>query len=145
MGFRDVYWYKEGIAGWKTNNNFLESSDFTYATRKIPDPITAKELRSKLKTDDLYVLVDIRDEKSRKKMGSIKGPTFVIPLYRMHLDVQNLPTDKILVVYDIGGNQSPPAIRFLMKNRFYFTNLSYLKGGMTAWEDQELPMTDTTE
>ena len=140
MGYRDVYWYKNGIAGWAKTHNFVESSDYSYATRKIPAPLTASELQNKLKTDERYVLVDIRDEKSRKKMGSIKGTALQFPVYRLHLDYNDLPEDKILVLYDIRAKQAPAAIRYLLAKRFYFINLTYLKGGMTTWKAEGLPV-----
>ena len=140
MGYRDVSWYKSGIAGWGKTHNFVESSDYSYATRKIPAPLTAGELQKKLKSDERYVLVDIRDEKSRKKLGAIEGPTLKFPVYRLHLDYGNLPENKILVLYDIRSKQAPSAIRYLLKKRFYFINLTYLKGGVTAWKDAGLPM-----
>jgi rhodanese-related sulfurtransferase len=140
MGYRDVFWYKEGIAGWGKTHNFIESSDYSYATRKIPAPLTARELQAKLQSDARYILVDIRDEKSRKKLGSIAGPALEFPVYRLHLNYNELPEDKILVLYDIRAKQAPAAIRYLLKKRFYFINLTYLKGGITAWKDQNLPM-----
>ncbi len=140
MGYRDVYWYKNGIAGWRKTHNFVESSDYSYATRKIPAPLSAGELRQKLKTDERYILVDIRDEKSRKKLGSIEGPTLQFPVYRLHMDFNDLPEDKILVLYDIRAKQAPSAIRFLLKKRFYFINLTYLKGGISSWKETGLPM-----
>ena len=140
MGYREVYWYKGGIAGWRKSHNFVESSDYRYATRKIPTPLTAVELHQKLKTDKRYLLVDIRDEKSRKKLGQIKGPTLQIPAYRLHLDYDKLPSDKILVLYDIRAKQSPPTIRYLLKKRFSFINLTYLNGGIAAWKKEKLPM-----
>ncbi len=140
MGYHDVYWYKNGIAGWKKTHNFIESSDYSYATRKIPAPLVAAELHQKLKTDERYILVDIRDEKSRKKHGAIEGPTLKFPVYRLHLDYNDLPEDKILVLYDIRAKQAPAAIRYLLKKRFYFINLTYLKGGITTWKTEGLPM-----
>ncbi len=140
MGYRDVYWYKNGIAGWKKTHNFVESSDYAYATRKIPAPLSAGELRQKLNTDERYILVDIRDETSRKKWGAIDGPTLQFPVYRLHMDFNGLPEDKILVLYDIRARQAPSAIRYLLKKRFYFINLTYLKGGITAWKEAGLPV-----
>lgn len=140
MGYRDVYWYKSGLAGWGKTHNFIESSDYSYATRKIPAPLSAGELRKKLKTDERYILVDIRDEKNRRKLGSIKGTALQFPVYRLHLDYNDLPDDKILVLYDIRAKQAPSAIRYLLKKRFYFINLTYLKGGITAWKAENLPM-----
>ncbi len=140
MGYRDVYWYKNGIAGWKKTHNFVESSDYSYATRKIPAPLTAAALRRKLKSDQRYILVDIRDETSRGKLGSIEGPTLRFPVYRLHMDYNGLPEDKILVLYDIRAKQAPAAIRYLLKKRVYFINLTYLEGGISTWKEQGLPM-----
>ena len=140
MGYRDVHWYKNGVAGWKKTHNFVESSDYSYATRKIPAPLAARDLQQKLKTDERYILVDIRDEKSRKKLGSIAGPALQFPVYRLHMDYNDLPEDKILVFYDIRAKQAPAVVRYLLKKRFYFINLTYLKGGLTAWKAEGLPV-----
>ena len=140
MGYRNVHWYKDGIAGWRKTHNFVESSDYSFATRKIPAPLSAGEAYAKLKNDERYILVDIRDEKSRQKLGSIKGPTLKAPVYRLHLDYNNLPEDKILVLYDIRAKQAPAAVRYLLKKRFYYINLAYLKGGIAAWKAEGLPM-----
>ena len=140
MGYRDVHWYKKGINGWREDHNFVESSDYSYLTRKIPAPLTPTDLYQKLQTDDSYILVDIRDEINIGKQGSIVGPTVRMPLYSMHLDYSSLPENKILVLYDILGKQAPSAIRYLLNKRFYFINLTYLKGGVTAWKENNLPM-----
>lgn len=140
MGYRDVFWYKGGIAGWQKKHNFIESSDYSYITQKLPAPLAAKALRTKLKENPRYVLVDIRDEKSRRKQGSIAGTALEFPVYRLHLDYNDLPEDKILVLYDIRAKQAPAAIRYLLKKRFYFNHLTYLKGGITEWKDEGLPM-----
>ena len=140
MGYRNVYWYKEGLAGWKKGHNLLESLNFKYATRKLPDPIAPGDLMDKLQSDPRYILVDIRDDKSRAKTGIIEGPTKRLSLYKFHTDYQQLPDDKILVFYDIRAKQAPAAVRYLLEQKYYFTHLTYLKGGISAWKNEGLPV-----
>ena len=118
MGYQNVYWYEEGLTGWKKGHNLLESLNFNYAQRKLPDPIEPAVLQEKLASDPLYVLVDIRDDISRKKDGIIDGPSEELPLYRFHTDYDQLPDDKILVIYDIRAKQAPAAIRYLLEKSY---------------------------
>lgn len=140
MGYRQAYWYREGLAGWKKDHNLLESLNFKYAHRKLPDPIEPRELHAKLVSNPRYLLVDIRDDESRRKDGVIAGPTEAIPLYRLHSDYDRLPDDRILVIVDIRANQAPPAIRYLLEKKYYFPQLTYLKGGLSAWKKEGLPV-----
>jgi rhodanese-related sulfurtransferase len=140
MGYNNVYWYKEGLAGWKKGHNLLESLNFKYAHRKLPEPIEPRALAEKLRSNPRYLLVDIRDTKSRQKDGLIDGPTEVLPLFRFHTDYEQLPDDKILVIYDIRTKQAPAAIRYLLEKKYYFINLTYLKGGISAWKAEGLPV-----
>jgi rhodanese-related sulfurtransferase len=140
MGYNNVYWYKEGLAGWKKGHNLLESLNFRYAHRKLPEPIEPRALAEKLRSNPRYLLVDIRDTKSRQKDGLIDGPTEVLPLFRFHTDYEQLPDDKILVIYDIRAKQAPAAIRYLLEKKYYFINLTYLKGGISAWKAEGLPV-----
>jgi len=140
MGYHNIYWYQEGLAGWKKGHNLLESLNFRYAHRKLPEPIESQTLFKQLSSNPRYLLVDIRDTKSRQKEGLIAGPTEVLPLYRLHTDYEQLPDDKILVIYDIRAKQAPAAIRFLLEKKYYFTNLTYLKGGINAWKNEGLPV-----
>ena len=140
MGYRNVYWYKEGLAGWQKGHNLLESFNFKYAHRKLPDPIDPATLYAKLGQDPHYILVDIRDDETRGKDGMIDGPTAVLPLHRFHVNYDQLPDDKILVIYDIRAKQAPAAVRYLLEKKYYFINLTYLQGGFSAWKAQGLPV-----
>jgi rhodanese-related sulfurtransferase len=140
MGYGQVFWYREGLAGWQKGHNLIESLNFNYAHRKLPDPIRPAELHEKLRSNPRYLLVDIRDETSRKKDGVIAGPSEILPLYRFHTDYSELPDDRILVIYDIRAKQAPAAIRFLLEKKYYFTRLTYLEGGISAWKSEGLPV-----
>ena len=142
MGYQQVYWYREGLAGWKKGHNLLESLNFKYAHRKLPEPIEPRELQQKLASNPRYLLVDIRDDRSRQKYGVIAGPTETLPLYRLHTDYDRLPDDRILVIYDIRAKQAPAAIRYLLEKNYYFTHLAFLKGGISAWKNAGLPVQD---
>ena len=72
--------------------------------------------------------------------GLIEGPTETLPLYRFHRDFEQLPDDKVLVIYDIRAKQAPAAIRYLLEQKFYFINLTYLEGGISAWKKEGLPV-----
>jgi len=140
MGYRNVYWYRDGLAGWEKGHNLLESLNFKYAHRKIPEAIKPQVLLNKLQSDPRWILVDIRDDKSRRKFGTIDGPTEDLPLYELHKTYEQLPDDKVLVFYDIRGKQAPAAIRFMLEKKYYFTHLTYLKGGIRAWKKEGLPV-----
>ncbi len=79
----------------------------------------------------------IGTEELKTWMKSSAPPTLI---YSLHMDYNGLPDDKILVLYDIRAKQAPAAIRYLLKKRFYFINLTYLEGGISTWKEQGLPM-----
>ena len=137
MGYNNVFWYKDGMAGWKKNHNFLETEDLTYSTRQLPKPTSAQQLKEQLDKDrSSLILVDIRDDKSRKKFGIIDGETINIPLYDLVSEFHKLPYDKKLVLYDIRGKQAPSAIRFLLDKKFAFSKISWLDGGTVRWTEK---------
>lgn len=138
MGYRNVYWYRDGLKGWKKAG--LPTSFNLKFEHDSPPPITAAELYQKMKAGQKLLLVDIRDSGSRKKFGDIDGPTLDYPLYRLHALNYELPKDKLLVFYDIRGKQSPSACRYLLLYYFSPEMITYLKGGIEAWKENGLPM-----
>jgi len=141
MGYRDVYWYQDGLKGWRQNYNYIESSDFAFRTRALPRSVDPEDLYRNIQAKDgKFILVDIRDEKSREKFGVIDAPTRHCPLYRLSSDYSSLPTRQTIILMDIAGKQVPAACRFLLSKRFAFTKLYWLKGGITAWKQAGLPV-----
>ena len=139
MGYRNVYWYKDGISGWRKKYLEFESADFAFMSRPLPPPMEPRELSDALQEGKALVLVDIRDEASKKKFGEIDAPVISIPLYRLHKELKSLPKNKKLVLCDIKAKQAPSACRYLMDQRFPITRITYLKGGYLAWKEQNLP------
>ncbi|KPJ79000.1 MAG: hypothetical protein AMJ54_00630 [Deltaproteobacteria bacterium SG8_13] len=139
MGYRNVYWYKEGISGWRKNHLEFESADFAFMSRPLPPPMEPEELNHKLQEGNAVVLVDIRDEASKKKFGVIDAPALSIPLYRLHKEISKLPKNRKLVLCDIKAKQAPSACRYMMDQRFPITRITYMKGGYMAWKEQGLP------
>jgi rhodanese-related sulfurtransferase len=141
MGYNNVFWYKDGMAGWKKSHNFLETENLTYSTRQLPKPTSARQLREQLdKGQASVILVDLRDEKSREKFGIIHGETMHIPLYDLVSEYRRLPYDKKLVLYDIRGKQAPSAVRYLLDKKFAFSKISWLDGGAVGWTEKGYPV-----
>lgn len=136
MGYQNVYLYQEGIKGWE------DAGYDTQYNLKLPDtPIPPKkpsELFQQLQNKEKVILVDIRDENTRKKSGIISGVTIHLPLYRLHSLYSELPKNKLLVVYDSKGKQSAIACRYLYKR--HFNNVTWLEGGLEAWGKEKLPV-----
>jgi rhodanese-related sulfurtransferase len=139
MGYRNVYWYRDGISGWRKKHLAFESADFAFMSRPLPPPLEPRDLINALQEDSALVLVDIRDEASKKKFGKFDAPALSIPLYRLHQELNTLPKNKKLVLCDIKAKQAPSACRYLMDKRFPITRITYLKGGFLAWKEQGLP------
>ena len=138
MGYRNVYWYRDGLIGWKKAG--LPTGRNVRFTHTEPAPMEAKEVLSKIQSGDKLMLVDIRDAPSRKKFGKIDGPSLQYPLYRLHALHFELPKNRILVFYDIRGKQAPNACRYLLAYFFDPNRITWLKGGIEAWTRQGLPV-----
>ena len=120
MGYERVYWYRDGLSGWRKAHHYIVSADPTYRNRKLPKPITAQQLHDRIAKGDDLVIADIRDDKSRQKDGLIEANHVLCPLYRFPACYKELPFDKLLVIQDVKANQAPAAIRFLLDKNFYF-------------------------
>ena len=136
MGYQDVYWYREGLQGWEKAGY---STQYNLKLPEIPaSPKKPAELFKQLQDKEKIILVDIRDENTRKKSGVISGVTIHLPLYRLHNLYGELPKNKLLVVYDSNGKQSSIACRYLFKR--HFNNVTWLEGGLEAWAKEKLPV-----
>jgi len=136
MGYKNVYWYREGIEGWK-NAGYPTQYNLALPKEPLP-PKDPSELYRQLENKEDILLVDIRDEETRKKYGRISGITIHLPLYRLHSLYHELPKNKLLVVYDSKGKQSSTACRYLYQR--HFDKVTWLKGGMDAWVQEKLPL-----
>ena len=92
--------------------------------------ISPGELKEKLSADEDIVLIDVR-EPHEHAAYNIGGK--LIPLAEIITQVNEIPRDKTVVVYCKMGIRSQIAIQRLQE-KFGFTNLINLKGGMESWK-----------
>ena len=91
--------------------------------------ITPNELHTRMQQQDIFLL-DVR-EPFEHEAFNIGGK--LIPLGDIITMAENIPTDKPVILYCKTGIRSQLAIQRL-QNKFGFTNLLNLKGGMEAWK-----------
>lgn len=91
--------------------------------------ITVQELYNLQRSDQLYILLDVREADERDICNLQKS--FHIPLGRLPLMCEDLPLDKLIVVYCHHGVRSLTACQMLQIKGF--TKLRSLKGGIDAW------------
>ena len=133
LGYTKVYWYRDGIKGWKKAGNTLKVK-LPFLNEKCKSGIDPKALKKLLSTDKNAILVDIRDEPSKKKFGRIGAFTIDYPIYRLNKLMSELPKHKSMVLYDIRGKQAPIATRYLKHFIFQPERVRYLKGGIESWQ-----------
>jgi rhodanese-related sulfurtransferase len=91
--------------------------------------ITAAELREKMQEGSIHLL-DVRESYEHEEFN-IGGQ--LIPLDEIMAHSQQIPRDKPVIVYCKKGIRSQIAIQRL-QDKFGFSNLVNLKGGMEAWK-----------
>ncbi len=91
--------------------------------------ITPAELQNRLQHEKLFLL-DVREPFEHADF-SIGGQ--LMPLGDIISMAENIPADEPVIVYCKKGIRSQIAIQRL-QDKFGFTNLINLKGGMEAWK-----------
>jgi rhodanese-related sulfurtransferase len=97
--------------------------------------ITAKELKEKINKKEIFQLIDVR-EQYEHDFANISGE--VIPMNQVINQKDKIQNDKPVVFYCRSGNRSAVVIQAL-EQRFGFTNLYNLKGGILAWSKEVDP------
>lgn len=90
--------------------------------------ISPEELKKKLEHEDVFLL-DVREPHEHEAFN-IGGE--LVPLDTIIANAANIPSDKPVIVYCKRGIRSQIAIQRL-QDKFGFTNLINLQGGMEAW------------
>lgn len=95
--------------------------------------ISPEDLKVLLEKEEVFLL-DVRepDEHADYNIGGI-----LIPLSEILLQYQQVPTNRTVVVYCKKGIRSQIAIQRLQE-KFGFTNLVNLRGGMDAWKKEDI-------
>ncbi len=101
--------------------------------------ITVTALKQKLDAGEDIQLIDVREP---DEYDICHLPGILMPLGTIPKQVDSIATDKPVVVICHHGFRSAQAIQYLHQ-RFGFTNLLNLKGGIHAWAQQidpEMPV-----
>ena len=91
--------------------------------------ITATELQQKIANNEDFVLIDVREEFEHDHFN-IGGK--LIPMGTILNNVDEIPADKEVIFYCEKGIRSSIVIQRLQE-KFGYTNLINLTGGMQAW------------
>ena len=94
--------------------------------------ITAIELQQKIISKDDFILIDVREDYEHE-LFNIGGS--LMPMGTILQNVQNIPTDKPVIIYCEKGIRSVIVIQKL-EEKFGFSNLVNLTGGMKAWRTE---------
>ena len=92
--------------------------------------ITANELRDKIANKEDIVIIDVREPYEREAFNI--GGT-LIPLNSIFENIALITKDKPVVIYCQKGMRSQIAIQRLQQ-KFNYSNLINLAGGMDAWK-----------
>lgn len=138
----------DGLTGSVSYLNFSRDERLAQATRILDETayapscgkefmskvreIDVKELDRKLKAKEDICLIDVREQFERD-IASLGGE--LIPMGSLVANVDRVPRDKEVIIYCRVGGRSHHAVQ-LLQDKFGFTNLYNLKGGVADWADQ---------
>lgn len=96
--------------------------------------MNAKELKQKIQSNEPLVIIDIR-EPYECENGFISEIN--IPLSQFMDRIDEIPTDKIVVIYCNSGKRSR-SLKFMLEKLHSLTNIQDLEGGYAVWEENPL-------
>ena len=94
--------------------------------------ITVLELKNRMNGAEDFQLIDVRETFEHEDFN-IGGE--LIPLHEISLRIEQIATDKPVIIYCRKGIRSQIAIQRLQQ-KFPFTNLINLIGGTEAWKKE---------
>ena len=97
--------------------------------------ITVAQLKQKLDSKEDFQLIDVR-ESFEYEMSNINGEN--IPLAGILIEAGKIAKDKPVIIQCRSGARSAAAVMQL-EQKFGFTNLYNLKGGILAWAAEHDP------
>ncbi|MFH2105496.1 MAG: rhodanese-like domain-containing protein [Parcubacteria group bacterium] len=124
-GYTDVKKLDGGVTAWaEAGYPIMTGNDITVKN------INAKELNDKLTIYDDIVVLDVR-EKEEYEAGHIKNAKH-IPFAGVAKNLQDIPRDKEIIVYDQAGNRSQIVVKQLIKEGYLDT--INLLDGFVEWQ-----------
>jgi rhodanese-related sulfurtransferase len=105
---------------------------------KMPNEISAQELREKIERKEKLILLDARTEEEYKN-GHLKGAV-LIPYEELRKRHNELyaAKDAAIIVYCRSGKRSAKAAKTLKK--LGYKNIANLAGGILEWEENGYPV-----
>ena len=98
--------------------------------------ISQEDLINKSKNDNSFVLLDVRTKKEFAK-GHIEGAQNISHT-ELHQRLNEVPTDKDVILYCRSGVRVGVAAKILSKNGY--TQIFHLDGDMIAWNTNNRPV-----
>jgi adenylyltransferase/sulfurtransferase len=94
--------------------------------------VTAQELRNMRDRGEKFMLIDVREpyETELCTLGGIS-----IPMSQLMDRLDEIPRDQPVVVHCNSGKRSCAVVDTLI-NRYGYTNIINLRGGIQAWHDE---------
>lgn len=112
-------------------------SELKRATKGYKEVIPAEAVRLINKED--AIVLDIRESNELGQGSIIDSKHIALSALPEKLDSLSKDKDKPILVFCKMGNKSAQACKLLLKNSY--TNVFGLKGGITAWQNDQLPIT----
>ena len=106
-----------------------ESTDLSSGELDLPDTVDVQTVAEIMNRDDV-VLIDVREQSEYDEVH-IPGIT-LIPLGEVPQRLDEIPTDKTVIMTCRSGNRSGQATDFLRENGF--DNVHNMSGGIGAWQ-----------
>lgn len=122
----------------RTNADAIQLIDYESYCGKLNtqlnymNEITVNELKHLMDSQDNFQLIDVREpfEFNEMNLGAL-----LIPMNRVPERIAEINRDKKVIVHCKSGARSASVIQYL-QTQHGFNNLSNLKGGILAWEQQ---------
>ena len=111
-------------------------SEFRRATKGFKEVLPAEAVRL-INKEDAMVL-DIREANELGQGTIIDSKHIALSVLAEKIDSLTKNKDKPILVFCKVGNRSSQACKLLLKNGY--TNVSGLKGGITAWINDQFPV-----
>lgn len=112
-------------------------SELKRATKGFKEVIPAEAVRL-INKEDAMVL-DVRESNELGQGSIIDSKHIALSALPEQLATLSKDKDKPILVFCKMGNRSAQACKLLLKNSY--TNVFGLKGGITAWQNEQLPIT----
>ena len=126
-GYTDVKKLNGGVTAWaEAGYPIAAGKNITFRN------ISAKDLNDKIFINDTIVIIDVRD-KNQYEAGHIKGAKHVA-FAGISNNLDDIPRDKQIIVYDQTDNRSQVAVKQLIKEGYL--DATNLLDGFAKWQSE---------